>query len=83
LLSYCHPIKCKRESAGNSNGTRGAKIGNAYLRSAFVEAATLFLLSTPPAQRWLGKKTNRYGRAKAMAILAHNLGRAVYFMLRR
>jgi hypothetical protein len=43
----------------------------------------LFLRANPPAQRWLEKKSSRYGKAKAMTILAHKLGRAVYFMLKR
>jgi transposase len=81
FVSYCRLVKCRRESAGKSYGTGGAKIGNAYLRWAFGEAATLFLRGNPPAQRWLEKRTSRYG--KAMTILAHKLGRAVYFMLKR
>ena len=83
FVSYCRLVKCKRESAGKSYGTGGAKIGNAYLRWAFGEAATLFMRGNPPAQHWLEKKISRYGKAKAMTLLAHKLGRAVYFMLKR
>lgn len=83
FVSYCRLVKCKRESAGKSYGTGGAKIGNTYLRWAFGEAAVLFLRGNPPAQKWLEKKSNKHNKAKALTILAHKLGRAVYFMLKR
>lgn len=83
FASYCRLIKCQRESAGKNYGTAGAKIGNAYLRWAFGEAAILFLRGNPEAQSWLSKKTNKYNKAKALTLLSHKLGRAVYFMLKR
>ena len=83
FVSYCRLVKGKRESAGKSYGTSGAKIGNAYLRWAFGEAATLFLRGNPKAQQWLQKKANQHNKAKALTILAHKLGRAVYYMLKR
>jgi len=83
FVSYCRLVKCQRESAGKKHGTGGAKIGNPYLRWAFGEAAALFLRGNPKAQRWLEKKTRKHNKAKAMTILAHKLGRAVYYMLKR
>ena len=83
FASYCRLVKCKRESAGKTYGTGGAKIGNAYLRWAFGEAAVLFLRGNPAAQQWLAKKTQKHNKAKALTLLAHKLGRAVYFMLKR
>jgi len=83
FVSYCRLVKCKRESAGKSYGTGGAKIGNAYLRWAFGEAAVLFLRGNPAAQKWLAKKTQKHNKAKALTILAHKLGRAVFYMLKR
>ena len=83
FVSYCRLVKCKRESAGKTYGTGGAKIGNAYLRWAFGEAAVLFLRGNPAAQQWLAKKTQKHNKAKALTLLAHKLGRAVYFMLKR
>ena len=73
----------QRESAGKIHCTGGAKIGNPYLRWAFGEAAALFLSGNPEAQRWLEKKTRKHNKAKALTILAHKLGRAVYYMLQR
>jgi len=43
----------------------------------------LFLRHTPPAQRYLDTLTAKHGKAKALSILAHTLGRAVYSMLKR
>jgi len=83
FLSYCRLVKCKKESAGKSYGTSGAKIGNAYLKWAFSEAAVLFLRQNPHAQAWLEKRANRHNKAKALSILAQKLARAIYFMLKR
>jgi transposase len=83
FASYCRLIKCRKESAGKSYGTSGRKIGNAYLKWAFSEAAVLFLRKNPDAQAWLKRMTNKHNKARALTILAHKLGRAVYFMLQR
>jgi transposase len=42
FVSYCRLVKCAKESAGKRYGTSGSKIGNAYLKWAFSEAAVLF-----------------------------------------
>jgi len=83
FVSYCRLVKCKKESAGKTYGTSGGKIGNAYLKWAFSEAAVLFLRKNPDAQAWLEKLANKHNKAKALTILAHKLGRAVYFMMKR
>ncbi len=83
FASYCRLIKCKKESDGKSYGTSGKKIGNAYLKWAFGEAAVLFLRKNPEAQAWLERMANKHNKARALTILAHKLGRAVYFMLQR
>ena len=73
----------KKESAGKFYGTSGKKIGNAYLKWAFSEAAVLFLRKNPDAQAWVERMANKHNKARALTILAHKLGRAVYFMLQR
>jgi len=50
FVSYCRLVKCAKESAGKRYGTTGAKIGNAYLKWAFSEAAVLFLRNNPAGQ---------------------------------
>jgi transposase len=83
FASYARLIKCARESAGKRHGTGGSKIGNMHLRWAFSEAAALFLRSNPQGQKYVKRLERKHGKGKAMTILAHKLGRAVYFMLRR
>jgi transposase len=83
FASYCRLVKCAKESAGKRYGTAGAKIGNAYLKWAFSEAAVLFLRDNPAGQKYLARLENQHGPGKALSVLAHKLGRAVYYMLRR
>jgi transposase len=83
FVSYARLVKCPRESAGKRMGTAGAKIGNVHLKWAFSEAAVLFLRNNPAAQKYCNALQHKHGKAKALAILAHKLGRAVYFMLKR
>jgi hypothetical protein len=52
------------------------------LRWAFGEAVVLMLKGNAPAQRQLQKLASKHGKGKALAILAHRLGRAVYYMLK-
>jgi transposase len=83
FVSYCPLVKCARESAGKRYGTAGAKIGNAYLKWAFSEAAVLFLRNNPAGPKYLARLAKKHGQGKALTVLAHKLARAVYDMLRR
>jgi len=83
FVSYCRLGKCAKESAGKRYGTSGSKIGNAYLKWAFSEAAVLFLRDNPAGQQYLARLEKKYGTGKALTVLAQKLGRAVYDMLRR
>ena len=83
FASYARLVKCSKESAGKRHGASGAKIGHAHLKWAFSEASVLFLRQNPPAQRFVEQLAAKYGKAKALSILAHKLGRAVYDMLQR
>lgn len=83
FVSYARLVRGAKESAGKRVGKSGRKIGNVHLKWAFSEAAVLFLRANPPAQRLYQKLQARYGKAKALSILAHKLGRAVYFLLLR
>ena len=53
FASYSRLVKCQRSSAGKVQGSGGAKIGNAYLKWAFSEAAVLFLAKCPEAKNAL------------------------------
>jgi hypothetical protein len=85
FLSYARLVRCPKESAGKKTGggSGSNKIGNAHLKWAFSEAACLFLRGNERAQAWLKRREAKHGKAKALAILAARLGRAVYWMLRR
>jgi transposase len=83
FVSYCRLVKCAKESAGKRYGTSGAKIGNAYLKWAFSEAAVLFLRNNPAGQKYLSRLVKKHGKGKALTVLAHKLARAVYYMLKR
>src|SRR5262245_25057976 len=83
FVSYCRLVKCAKESAGKRYGTAGTKIGNAYLKWAFSEAAVLFLRDNPAGQKYLTRLEKKHGQGKALTLLAQKLGRAVYYMLKR
>jgi transposase len=83
FVSYCRLVKCAKESAGKRYGTSGKKIGNAYLKWAFSEAAVLFLRNNPAGQKYLARLERKHGKGKALTVLAHKLARAVYYMLKR
>ncbi len=83
FASYSRLVKCEKSSAGKVLGTSGAKIGNAYLKWAFSEAAVLFLAKCPQGRTLFTRLERKHGKAKALSILAHKIGRAVYYMLAR
>ena len=82
FASYARLVKCKAESAGKSHGTQGNKIGNGHLKWAFSEAAVTHLKGNPKAQKYLENLQRRMSKAKALSVLAHKLGRCVFFMLK-
>ena len=83
FVSSCRVVTCAQESAGKRYGSSGAKIGNAYLKWAFSEAAVLFLRDNPAGQKALTRLEKKHGQGKALTVLAQKLARAVYDMLTR
>ncbi|OGO81371.1 MAG: IS110 family transposase, partial [Chloroflexi bacterium RIFOXYD12_FULL_57_15] len=83
FASYARLVKCAKESAGKRTGGGGGKIGNAHLKWAFSEAAVLFLRNNPEGMKFKKHLEKKHGKAKSLSILAHKLGRAVYYMLKR
>lgn len=83
FCSYCRLVKCARESAGKRYGESGAKIGNPYLKWAFCEAAVHGPRQNEGLAACLAKLERlQGGKGRAKSLLAHRLGRAVYYMLR-
>ncbi len=83
FVSYCRLVKCAQESNGKRLGTSGKKIGTVHLRWAFAEAAVLFIRQSQPGKEYVAKLAHKHGKAKALTVRAHKLGRAVYYMLPR
>jgi transposase len=83
FASYCRLVKCAKESAGTRSGTLGTNIGHAHLTWAFSEAAVLCLRDHPEGQKFLVRLDKKHGKGRALTILAHQLARAVYDMLKR
>ena len=76
-------MKRRKESNGKVLGTNGKKIGNAHLRWAFAEAIVLMMREVPKVKKRVDSLSNKYGKSKAMTIMSHKIGRAIYFMLKR
>ena len=83
FVSYCRLVKCAKESNNKRLGTSGKKIGKVHLRWAFADAAVLFIRQSQPGKEYFAKLERKHGKAKALTVLAHKLGRAVYYMLTR
>ena len=81
--SYCRLVKGSVSSAGKFKGLTGAKMGNAYLRWAFGEAAVICKRNHPLITPYAERLTSKKGKFKANAILANKLGRSVYYMLQK
>jgi transposase len=83
FLSYSRLVLGQHESAGKVKGFGGRKIGNAHLKWAFSEAASLMIRSSEPAKRWMQRQLRKRGAKKAHAILEAKLGRTVYHLWRK
>lgn len=83
FASYARLVKGQKQSAGKMLGTSGAKMGNVHLKWAFSEAAVLFLRHTKDGKKLLVAIEKKHGKGKALSILAHKIGRAVFYMLTR
>jgi transposase len=82
FTSYARLIRPKKTSAGKCYGTGNGRIGNSYLKWAFSEAVVLFLRETREVQPYIRRMERRYGKDNAKGIVAHRLGRTVYYMLK-
>jgi transposase len=82
FVSYCRLIRPAHTSAGKLKGFGPKKIGNAHLRWTFGEAAAGFPRKNETGQRIVQRLRRKHDK-NAMNVLAHKLGRAVYFMWKR
>jgi transposase len=82
FCSYARLIAPPLESAGKRVGVGCRRRGNAWLKWAFSEAAVLCAQKDERLGAYLARLTARHGTGKALGVLAHKLGRAMYHMLR-
>src|SRR5919199_570407 len=66
FVSYCRLVKCAKESAGKRYGSSGTKIGNAYLKWAFSEAAVLFLRNNPAGPPYIAPLEKKQSKRKTL-----------------
>jgi transposase len=83
FLSYARLVTPKQTSDGKVTGHGGGKIGNVHLKWAFSEAVLGMLRYRDDAKAFLKRKEKKYGKARAMTLLARKIARAVYQMLKR
>lgn len=83
FISYSRLVKCPHESAGKRVKGGHNKIGNSHLKWAFSEAAVLFLRNNEPGKKLQQRLVSRYGKAKALSLIAQKIGRTVFYMLKR
>jgi len=83
FASYSRLVKCSHESAGKRHGYGNSKIGNAYLKWAFSEAAVLLISESDKAKKFKQKSEKKHGKSKALTLLSHRIGRSVYHMLKK
>ena len=83
FCSYARLVRPEKTSAGKSVGGGGKKIGNPHLKWAFSEATALMLRACAKAKKYKERLERKHGKAKAMNLLSHRIGKAVYFMLLR
>ena len=81
FASYARLVKGTVASAGKIAGTRGAKMGNGYLKWAFKECILVAKRSHPEIKAMAQRLEVKHDRATANAILAHRMARAIYYML--
>ena len=83
FLSYARLVTPKQTSDGKVTGHGGAKVGNVHLKWAFSEAVLWMLRYSEDAKALVKRKEKKYGKSRAMTMLARKIARAVYQMLKR
>ena len=80
--SYARLVRPVKESAGKWAGHANKKIGNPHLKWAIKEATILMIRQCQKAKDLVARLERKYNKGKALGILSHKLGRAIYFMLK-
>jgi transposase len=81
FISYSRLATGTNESGGKDYGGKGRKMGNPYLKWAFMQAAILCKRADPKLNAFSLRLEQKKGKYTANAIVAAKIARAVYFML--
>lgn len=81
--SYSRLVVPDGESNGKKCGKRSGKIGNPNLNWAINEAAVLMPGNCTAVKRYYESLQKKKGKRAARHTLAHRIGRAIYFCLKR
>lgn len=81
FVSYCRLIRCSHESGGKKYLGSNKKIGNAYLRRVFGEAAVFVVKFNPEIEKYFNRLALLKGKGKAYGIISRKLACSVYAML--
>lgn len=82
FCAYCRLVTSRHVSNGRAYGSAGRKIGNPYLKWAFGEVACFASNRSAGINALKQKLAKRHGPGRALSVLAHKFGRAVYYMLK-
>ncbi|VGO20586.1 transposase [Pontiella sulfatireligans] len=83
FISYSRLVCGTNESGGKDFGGKGRKMGNPYMKWAFMQAAILGKRADPKLNAYYERLERKKGKHTANAIIATKIARAVYFMLDR
>jgi transposase len=81
FFSYCRLVPGARNSGGKSRHKR-TKDGNRYLKLTFSHAAVRAMQYYPEIRRWYLVRARRKGPMIARALVAKELARIVYYVLK-
>ena len=82
FVSYCRLAAGQNISAGKKKGSKARKMGNAHLKWAFSQAASLMIRSQEKVKDMVEHDTQKYGKPGAMRRLSQKLCRTTYYMMK-
>jgi len=82
FVSYCRLVPGADNSAGKTRHRSGSKDGNRYLKIAFTHAAIRAIQYYPEIQAWYTRLARRKNVRVARTLVAKELARIVYYVLR-
>lgn len=82
FVSYCRLVPGADNSAGKTRHRSGSKDGNRYLKIAFTHAAIRAIQYYPEIKAWYARLARRKNVRVARTLVAKELARIVYHVLR-